>query len=575
MSILTIFKDVFKRDFHPSDPSYWAKKFWYGGTESKAGVPVDEDTAMKYSAYSSGIRIISETIASMPLNIYEDMGDKGKRKATKHPLYSLLHDQPNPDMDSFTWRETAKVHVLGWGNHYSLLKRHPLYDHVIEIYPMEPWRVKPEMVNTPSFGRIKLYRYQPFEGPEVYLGTKDVLHIHGLSYNGIVGITPLTWYREQVGLGLAMEEYSARFFSNGMNASGVFTTPQTLKNDTYERLKAQLHGRFAGLSKSHNAMILEQELKFDKISINPNDAQLLESKKFQVEEIARILRIPLVLLGTSEPVSDNNVEHLGINFITYCLLPWIKRDEQAYNMQLFAEKDKGKYFSKIIVDGLLRGDTATRFESYTKAIQNGIYSPNNVLEMEDRNPYDGGEKHFIQLNMQSIEDIGQTVEPPAAPTNDLRAIESNSLTSKLTEKLLAAYKPLLFNALIRVIKREKTDVLKIIKDKFTTIDIENYYTKHKEFVSKQIKPVVYAFTEALGAENSVDVSDITIFSDSYSLDFTERFTENNIAELRATQLEQFELTFDEWLEHKPEELSAGEMLNIIKVFNKFIEKIGS
>ena len=595
---MNIFESIKKvlRSFHPRDPEYWAKRFW-GGTESKSGVPVDEETAMKYSAYSSGIRLIAETIASLPLNIYENLDDRGKRKATKHPLYRLLHDQPNEDMDSFTWRETAKTHILGWGNHYSLLKRNPRTRYVIEIYPMEPWRVKPEMVNTESFGRIKIYRYQPEEGPEIFLNKDDVLHIHGLSYNGITGITPLTWYREQIGLGLAMEEYSSRFFSNGMNASGVFTTPQKLKTDTYERLKEQLKARFGGLGKAHSAMILEEDLKFDKISINPNDAQLLESKKFQIEEIARILRIPLPFLQVSEPISDNNIEHLGIHLVVFCLLPWIRRDEHAYNSQLFNEEDKGKYFTKYVVDGLLRGDTATRFEAYTKAIQNGIYSPNDVLEMEDRNPYLGGEKHFIQLNMQSIEDIGKLMDGKREIVingqeirvipKDIKQIEEHmGANDKLIDKLSSAYKPLIFNAITRIVKREKSDIGKILRylsediepDKLKE-ELQNYYYKHQIFVNSQIKPPVYAFVEALFNSTYEDnkKADIDIFSLTYSEDFSGQYIEDNLNELATLKgdgrLAQIKERLDAWEESKPDEVSKIEIEKIIKAFKKYIEKI--
>jgi HK97 family phage portal protein len=596
MNIFDSIKRVL-RSFHPRDPAYWTRK-WWGGTESKSGVAVDEETAMKYSAYSSGVRLIAETIAAMPLNIYENLEERGKRKASKHPLHSLLHDQPNEDMDSFTWRETAKGHILGWGNHYSLLKRNPRTRYIEEVYPLEPWRIKPEMIKTPSFGRIKVYRYQPEEGPEITIEKDDILHIHGLSYNGLVGVSPLTWYREQIGLGLAMEEYSSRFFSNGTHAGGVFTTPQALKPDTYERLKKELKENYAGLGKSHSTMMLEQDLKFDKISINPNDAQLLESKKFQIEEIARALRIPLPFLQVSEPISDNNIEHLGIHLVVFCLLPWIKRDEQAYNMQLFTEGDKGKYFSKYIVEGLLRGDSTARSEYYVKMIQNGVYSQNDVLEMEDRNPYEGGNKHWIQLNMQSIEDVGKLIDGSREiiingqeiriAQKEIKSIEDRAkIDDKLAEKLAKAYKPLFFNAIARIIKREKVDINKILRDfgsqtepEKINNELENYYKKHSVFAESQIKPSVYAFSEVLFEQVFSEDNkklDIDIFSASYSDDFTKRYIESNLAELTSIpgedKLSQIKLKLDQWEEDKPEQLSSDEIKRILKVFKKYIEKI--
>jgi len=572
LDIFKTLQKVFR--FHPRNPSYWAQKFW-GGVESKSGVQVNEETAMKYTAYYSGVRIISETIAALPLNVYKRNSDGGKQKSTDHPLYSLLHDQPNEDMDSFTWRETAKAHILGWGNHYSLLKKNPLKRYVEEIYPLEPWRVRPEMVLT-SMGRIKVYRYMPEEGPELVLNKDNILHIHGLSYNGLVGLSPLEWYREAIGLGLAMEEFGSRFFSNGLNADGIFTTPQVLKQETYDRLKEELKKNYVGLGKAHSTMLLEQDLKFNQLSINPNDAQLLESKNFQIQEIARILRIPLYLLASPEPVSDNNIEHLGIGFVVNCLLPYLVRDEQAYNMQLFPESEKKSYYTKYVVDGLLRGDTATRWEAYTKGFNTGALSPNDILEMEDKNPFEGGDRHFIQLNMQSIEDIGKL-------TSGAREIRAK-VSQNLIEKLGKAYKPLFKSALIRIIKSERTHILKILKTYSQKLDIEllkndlkNYYESHKEFVNTQIKPTIYVFSEALFAEIEGKDIDITIFADSYNEDFIERYIDGNLKELNSITgddfISQVEEKLNDWEENKPEELSSIEIIRITKAFNKYIEKI--
>jgi HK97 family phage portal protein len=591
--ILNIFKTLQKVfRFHPRNPSYWAQKFW-GGIESKSGISIDEETAMKYTVYYAGIRIIAETIASLPLNIYKRL-DKGKEKDTKHPLYYLLHDQPNEDMTSFDWRETAKVHLLGWGNHYSLIKKNPLKRYVEEIYPMVPWRVKPEIVNT-SIGRVKVYRYMPEEGDEIVLNKDNVLHIHGLSYDGLVGKSPLGWYREAIGLGLAMEEYSSRFFSNGLNAGGIFTTPQVLKHDTYERLKKELKKNYSGLGKTHGTMLLEQDMKFDKLSINPDDAQLLESKRFQVEEIARILRIPLHLLQNLDKATFSNIEQQGINFVVYCIRPWLVRDEQSYNMQLLPEDEKGKYFIEYVVDGLLRGDTKTRWEAYKMAIQNGVYSPNDVLELENMNPYSGGDKHFIQLNMQTVEDVGKLTDgsreliingnevriiPKEAEAIDGRVLETEirGLTPELVEKLGKAYSPLFLNALIRITKREKTDLFKMSKNYLENKDSEklknslkDFFSKHEKFVLSQIKPPVYAFTEALGAD--LEERDITIFADEYSNDFTERYIDDISENIKTIGSDDFEETYSRFLEDRPEELSNSEVKRIQKAINKYIEKI--
>lgn len=209
------------------------------------------------------------------------------------------------------------LHLLGWGNHYSFTPRDG-YNRVTKIYPMVPWRVKPERVKVDG-KKVKIYRYQPEEGAEIVLGQNNVLHIAGLSFDGLVGLSPLSWYREQIGLGLAMQSYSSKFFSGGTHASGIFTTPQALKPETRKRLEEDLAKKYKGLGKAHNTMLLEQELKFNQLSVNPDDAQLLESKKFQVEVIARILRIPLHLLQSLDRATNNNIEHQSIDYVVHSL----------------------------------------------------------------------------------------------------------------------------------------------------------------------------------------------------------------------------------------------------------------
>jgi hypothetical protein len=263
-------------------------------------------------------------------------------------------------------------------------------------------------------------------------------------------------------------------------------------------------------------------------------------------------------------------------------------------MQLFPNNEKGIYYTKYIVDGLLRGDTATRWEAYTKGFNTGSLSPNDILEMEDKNPYAGGEKHFIQLNMQSVEDVGKLVDGSreiiingteirfiSKEVKAIESAESRDLTPKLAEKLGKAYKPLFVNALIRVLKREKTDLFKISKtysekkdSGLLGTDILNFYKKHEEFVISQIKPPIFAFIEALSAETDIKEPDITIISDSYSNDFVVRYMDSVGVQIKTIGNDDFEANYNEQTENKPEQLSNEEMPRIVKAFERYIEKIG-
>jgi HK97 family phage portal protein len=542
-------KSIFRRLFEKrnDDSNLLNPKTWLlnalGMTKSLTGVSVNEVTAMNLSAVYACVRIISETIASLPLNVYRRL-DKGKEKATDHPLYRALHTRPNKDMTSFSWRELMGVQLNTNGNSYNV-KQRTSTGSVVGFYPLLASRMNVEIKDDEV-----VYKYTFNDNIERIIPKRDMLHIPGLSFNGIIGKSPITMAREAIGLGLALEEFGSRFFSNGTNVGGVAQHPGKLTAQGRENLSKSINETYQGLGNAYKLMLLEEGMTYQKISIPPNDAQFIESRRFQLEEIARMFRVPKHLLQDLMNASFSNIEHQSIDFVVHTIRPWLVRIEQALNAdpELFDDE----YFCEFVVDGLLRGDVATRFQSYTQAIQNGIYSPNDVLEMENKNSYDGGERHFIQLNMQSVEDIGK--EPPAP-------VQSNSVT--LADKLTKAYKPLLYNALIRIQKREETDINKICKGDFTTDDVETYYKKHSEFVSTQIKPVVYAFTQALGAECNAKESDITIFADSYSKDFVERYVEGNLTAIK-----------DKVTVATPEYLSDEEMPRIRLAFSRYVKNIG-
>jgi len=596
----------------PGNPDAWMRRY-FGGIESKAGVRVDEETAMKYSAVYGCVRIISETIASLPLNVYTRL-DRGKKKNTNHYLYRILHTQPNEEMSSFLWREMALAQVLLWGNHYSQIIRDG-YNRVLELWALFPERMK---VERRQRDKKRIYRYQPESGSQIIFGENDILHIPGLSFDGLVGKTPLSWYREQIGLGLAMEEYSSRFFSEGMHAGGVFTTPKALKPETYKRLKEELKKNYAGIKKAHGTMLLEEDLKFDKMSINPNDAQLLESKKFQLEEIARIFRVPLHLLQNLDRGTFSNIEEQGISFVIHTIRPWLVRIEQSMNIKLFAGYEQDKNFTEFVVDGLLRGNIQARFESYRTGIQNAVYSPNDVLELENRNPYEGGDQHFIQLNMQPVEQIGELIGGRAIEIkgDEIRILPKeteNTLeierekrgirSAKARVRLAKSYRGLFENTITRLIKREKVDILKIAKKTFKERDaqifnneIDDYYKKHIDFVRKHTKPVFNTYAEAVSLEAAEEIGydlkleskrftdDVRIdkFMEEYQESFNGRYTKENervIREIVAKALienkdplEALEMEFNHWEEKKPEIVSTKETIKMASAISILVYK---
>ena len=381
--------------------------FFMGGTTS--GKPVNERSAMQMTAVYSCVRILAEAVAGLPLHLYHYRPDGGKEKAINHPLYRLLHDEPNPEMSSFVFRETLMTHLLLWGNAYSQVIRNGKGE-VIALYPLMPNRMT---VDRDAKGQL-YYRYTTssddaptMDGTTVNLAPADVLHIPGLGFDGLVGYSPIAMAKNAIGMAIACEEFGARFFANGAAPSGVLEHPGTIKDPS--RLRETWQSQFGGSANTGKVAILEEGMKYTPISISPEQAQFLETRKFQINEIARIFRVPPHMVGDLEKSSFSNIEQQSLEFVKYTLDPWLIRWEQSIFRALFTESEKKEYFVKFNVEGLLRGDYATRMSGYATARQNGWMSTNDIRELEnlDRIPAEeGGDLYLINGNMLPLRDAG-------------------------------------------------------------------------------------------------------------------------------------------------------------------------
>jgi len=382
--------------------------FFFGGTSS--GKPVNETTAMQMTAVYSCVRILSEAVAGLPLNIYCYNDSGGKERALKHPLYRLLHDEPNPEMTSFAFRETLMSHLLLWGNAYAQVIRNARGE-VIALYPLMPDKMTVDRDNN---GRL-FYLYQ--RGAEdaravgsdrrVYLPPSDVLHIPGLGFDGLIGYSPIAMAKNAIGLAIATEEYGAKFFANGAAPSGVLEHPGTIKDP--QRVRDSWNAAYQGSANAHKIAVLEEGMKYTPIGISPEQAQFLETRKFQINEIARIFRVPPHMLADLEKSSFSNIEQQSLEFVKYTLDPWVVRWEQSMCRVLLSESEKPAYFIKFNVDGLLRGDYASRMSGYATARQNGWMSANDIRELEnlDRiSPELGGDLYLINGAMTKLQDAG-------------------------------------------------------------------------------------------------------------------------------------------------------------------------
>ena len=389
------FQFLFRSRDKPQDAVSGAPTFYFG--TSASGKAVNPRNAVQVSTVYACVRVIAETVASLPFGVYEEQ-ENGNRKATDHPLYRLLHDEPNPEMTSFVMRETMLTHLLLWGNSYSQIIRSGR-NKIIGLYPLLPDKME---VDRDKNG-VLTYTYTTTEGATVLLSPQDVLHIPGLGFDGIMGYSPIALEKNAIGLGIAAEEYGSRFFQNGARPSGILTHPNTVKDP--KRLRESWNAAYGGSTNGSKVAILEESMTFTPISLPNNEAQFLETRKFQVEEICRIFRVPPHLVGNLDRATFSNIENQSIDFAVHTIRPWLVRIEQAMNRALFTESEKGHFYVQFNIDGLMRGDYKSRMEGYSIGRQNGWLSANDIRALENMNPIppeEGGDTYLVNGNMVPI-----------------------------------------------------------------------------------------------------------------------------------------------------------------------------
>ena len=432
-----IFSGLFKSRDKPENRTAGSSyTFFMGGTTS--GKTVTERTAMQMTAVYSCVRILAEAVAGLPLHLYKYTDDGGKEKAINHPLYRLLHDEPNPEMSSFVFRETLMTHLLLWGNAYAQIIRNGKNE-VVALYPLMPNKME---VDRDENGQL-YYKYQrqteeapTMKGSTVILKPSEVLHIPGLGFDGLVGYSPIAMAKNAIGMAIACEEFGAKFFANGAAPSGVLEHPGTIKDPA--RVRDAWQSQFGGSSNSGKVAVLEEGMKYTPISISPEQAQFLETRKFQINEIARIFRVPPHMVGDLEKSSFSNIEQQSLEFVKYTLDPWIIRWEQSMARVLLSLDEKKDLFIKFNLEGLLRGDYQSRMNGYSIARQNGWMSANDIRELEnlDRIPAEqGGDLYLINGSMLPLGSAGAYADIKPTETEETESNEDPS------EEVLDVEKP--------------------------------------------------------------------------------------------------------------------------------------
>lgn len=371
--------------------------------DTYSGRRVSPQLAMQLTAVFSCVRVLAESVGMLPCSLYEQL-ETGNRRAVRERLNRLLSVNPNNYMTPQEFWELLIACLCLRGNFYAYKVK--ALGEVVELLPLDPSSVTPKLNSKwePE------YQVTFPDGRHDTLTQDDIWHVRIFTLDGLTGLSPIAYAKQAVGLGLATEEHGSRLFGNGAVTSGVLQTDQYLKDDAYERLKTDFENRHQGLANAHKPMILEMGLKWQQISMTSEDALFLETRKFQLEEICRIFRVPLHMIQNTDRATFNNIENLGIGFINYSLVPYLTRIEQRINAGLVKPSKQGVFYAKFNAGALLRGDMKSRFDAYATGINWGIYSPNECRELEELNPREGGDIWLTPMNM--------TTKPESSPEKE-------------------------------------------------------------------------------------------------------------------------------------------------------------
>ncbi|MEV9641757.1 phage portal protein [Mammaliicoccus sciuri] len=567
-----------------------------GGGRSASGIMVNERNAITYSSFWAAVRAITKPIASLPLHLYERNGD-GRERAYNHPLYSLLHEKPNPLMTSLSFRDALNTHLLVWGNGYAEI------EYGADGMPKALWPLTPDRV-TPRFSKTGDVEYLVTlpKGGTTILPKWRMFHLVGPGFDGLKGYSVVRMFRESIGMGMSVTEYGARFFGNGAKPGGVLEHPGKLKSEgQIDALREQWNDIHKGLNNAHRIAILEEGMQYKQIGIPPEDAQFLETRAFQRQEMAAIFGVPPHKIGSMENATFSNIEHQAQEFYTDTLLYWFTLWEQTIKLQIIPEFMHSKYYASFLVDGILRGDIESRYRAYATARQWGWMSANDILIKENMDPLGPeGDVYLMPLNMINAADLGSKDQLKKTPIilddEDERSLEFRTFekTTKEQRQIRAAqnrsrlakrYEQVFSNAVKRYLIQEAADIREAVTKHLGTRDsatfevwLDEYYGGN-EALKKRMKPAFLSLAEIVYEEASKEVGDKKTFTDEarqfmdkYLEAFAERYSGSSKGQLAKIVRDSFDEGLDpvdeidvrltEWEERRPEKVAMNETVQI-------------
>jgi HK97 family phage portal protein len=369
---------------------------WTFGLPTYSGKTVTPDNALAVNAVWACVKILAETESGLPFGMYVRDADGSPAPAPDHPLHEILHDTPNPEMSAMDFRMSQMAQLALWGNCFSRIARNTK-GQVIALWPLQSRMMRVGRQNADGSGDL-VYQYNVGNQTQTYAAT-DILHVRTLSLDGINGIAPITQLANSIGLAMALEEYASRFFGNGAIPGVALEHPARLGPDAVKNIRDSWKKLYGGNQHAHEVAVLEEGMKIQVLGVDPQKAQANDSRKNQTEEIARIYRMPLHMIGDLDHATFSNIEMQSLEFVIYTLMPWLELWEQAINRQLVIPADRKKYFCEHNVAGLLRGDMQSRYSAYAVARQWGWMSVNDIRRLENMTPIPAGNYYLEPLNM--------------------------------------------------------------------------------------------------------------------------------------------------------------------------------
>jgi HK97 family phage portal protein len=460
------------------------KEQWFPITQvlNRAGIPITPESALRVAAVFACVRVLAETIASLPLFVYKRLPGGGKEKDPEHPLYKILHDQPNRWQTSFEFFEMLQGHLALRGNGYAeKIWANRLAGEIAELFPLHPDRIKIERLEN---GRLRYIVRDPGSGQTRAIDQDSMFHVRGLSSDGVQGISVIETASEPIGLAVAAERHGSAYFRNGANIGNVIEHPDEVSDKARTNILNSIQEKNAGADNAFSTYILEEGMKWQRMGTTPQDSQYIETRKFEIEDIARIFRIPPHLIGHLEKATFSNIEHQSLDFVIHTIRPWLVRWEQAMNRDLFFGDLDADNFPEFLVDGLLRGDAKSRSEALQIQFQNGIITMDEWRSIENRNPLpdDQGKKHYVQLNLSPVE---EKREMAPMGSNDAFTVWTRDIASKIS------------NAEFREIEKRLgwADHQRRRFDAW----LKTFYGQHRSYILRLVGPLGEAYGKTTGA----------------------------------------------------------------------------